>query len=70
MNYPRAFEICKSVPEEKHNKDCSWRSGLLCDCEVLFTHPEYIKEYNPEPPDWEICGRWTNGKWKVKRIPS
>ena len=66
MDYPTAWEICRSVPETKHHPDCSWRSGLLCDCEVLVTHPQYIKDYNDQLK-WQPVGQWVNGEWVVFR---
>jgi len=67
MNYPEAWEICKSVPEEQHHPDCSWRSGLLCDCEVLVTHPRHIEDYPDIKPDWKTYGKWVDGKWQYNK---
>lgn len=44
VDFPRAWEIARSVPPAKHpNPKCSFRQtdgALLCDCSVLFKHPE------------------------------
>ena len=42
VDYPRAFEITESVPMKKHHPECSWHYGILCDCDVLLKHPEYL----------------------------
>lgn len=45
VDFPRAWEISRSVDIEKHHEKCSFRTTngvLLCDCDVLFKHPEYL----------------------------
>lgn len=45
IDFPRAWQICKSVPDEKHNPRCSWvKARLLCDCHVITKHPEYLDD--------------------------
>jgi len=47
IDYPRAFEIARAAPMEAHHKDCSYRicrGGLLCDCDVIYQHPEYLDD--------------------------
>lgn len=66
MNFSRAWEISRSVPWKEHNVRCSayqCEHGMLCDCEVLTTHPEYVAEYGDEKPDRPLRGRWEDGKW-------
>lgn len=45
IDFPRAWEIARSVPPQEHpHPKCSFRQtdgALLCDCDVLFKHPEY-----------------------------
>lgn len=44
MDFPRAWEIARSVPIAEHSPACSYAQssgGLLCDCAVLTEHPEY-----------------------------
>lgn len=64
MDYPEAFKICELVPEELHHPDCSWRKGILCDCEVLRTHPRHKEDYPDFEITWETYGSWVKGKWK------
>jgi len=64
MDYPQAWKICKSVPPEQHHEKCSYRKGMLCDCEVIRTHPIYLEDYPDCPkPEWKTCGEWKNNKW-------
>lgn len=51
MDYPRAWKIAREVPPKKHNSKCSFavsNGGILCDCEVITNHPEYIRDYGKE----------------------
>jgi len=44
VDYPRAWEIARAAAMEKHHPLCSFRStegGVLCDCDVIYDHPEY-----------------------------
>ena len=44
VNFPRAWQIARSVPISTHNSKCSYfisKGGILCDCEVLTTNLEY-----------------------------
>ena len=45
MDYPQAWEITRASKMEYHHRDCSWREGMLCDCDVLYRHPEYLTDY-------------------------
>jgi len=43
VDYPRAWQIARSVPISKHHPECSYRTeegGLLCDCDILNKHQE------------------------------
>jgi hypothetical protein len=43
VDFPRAWQISQSVPMKKHHEKCSYRQtdgALLCDCDVLYEHPE------------------------------
>lgn len=43
MTIMRAWEITREVEPEYHHNDCSYNvAGMLCDCNVLFKHPEYL----------------------------
>ena len=44
VDFPRAWEISRAVPVEKHHDNCIYRvsnGGFLCDCHILYEHPEY-----------------------------
>ena len=44
MDYPRAWQIAREAPMDRHHPKCSFRQtagGLLCDCDVITKHPEY-----------------------------
>lgn len=39
VDFPKAWEIAKSVPDGRHHEKCSYRTqrgGLLCDCDILY----------------------------------
>lgn len=45
IDFPRAWQICQSVPDEKHHPKCSWvRHRMLCDCDVVMKHPETLDD--------------------------
>lgn len=45
MDFPRAWQIFKASPIDSHHPECSWlRMGLLCDCDVITKHPEYLDD--------------------------
>lgn len=47
VDYPRAWQITREQPADAHHEDCSYRAtrgGILCDCEVLTKHPEYLDD--------------------------
>lgn len=64
VDFPEAWKISDSVPDKNHHPDCSVNHGMLCDCEVLMTHPRYIEDYGDEI-SWKPGGEWKNGKWIV-----
>ena len=41
MDFPEAWAFVRTTKLEDHHMRCSWRSGLLCDCNVLWA--EYYK---------------------------
>lgn len=47
VDIPRGWEITESVQPEYHHNKCSFNvAGMLCDCDVLFKHPELLDENN------------------------
>lgn len=48
VDFPRAWQIARSVPPQQHpHPKCSFRQtdgALLCDCDVLYKHPEVTGE--------------------------
>lgn len=49
IDYPRAWEIAKSVAFEHHHNKCSFnttRGAILCDCDIINRHPEYLDTDN------------------------
>ena len=47
IDFPRAWQIARSVPIEEHDHECSFRittGALLCDCELITLHPEYLDD--------------------------
>lgn len=43
VDYPRAWELVAATQLAEHHPKCSYRQtsrALLCDCDVLTTHPE------------------------------
>ena len=60
VDFPRAWEIARSVPWKRHNPKCSFhisKGGLLCDCHVLFNHPDYLDDVmhgEVGPVAWEV----------------
>ena len=43
VDWPRGWEIAKSVPFKKHHPECSYRvtkGCIICDCDILNKHPE------------------------------
>ena len=41
MDFPEAWAFVRTTKLEDHHMRCSWRSGVLCDCNVLWA--EYYK---------------------------
>lgn len=44
MDYPRAWQLARSVALVEHEEMCSFRQttgGVLCDCRVITEHTEY-----------------------------
>lgn len=48
VDFLRAWEIARAVPPDQHpHPKCSFRQtsgALLCDCEVLYGHPEVMEQ--------------------------
>ncbi len=54
MDFPRAWQIATEKPWKEHDRRCSFalsEGGLLCDCEVLTRHPEYVADYGDSDMD-------------------
>ena len=42
-DFPRGWEITRSVEPEYHHNKCSYNThAMLCDCDVLYKHPEML----------------------------
>lgn len=49
IDFPRAWEIARSVDPAYHHNKCSFnvtQGGVLCDCDVVNKHPEAEDETN------------------------
>lgn len=45
VDIPRGWQISDSVAREYHHNKCSYNTHLmLCDCDVLFKHPEFLSD--------------------------
>jgi hypothetical protein len=47
VDFPRAWQIARSVPWQEHDIDCSFfltDAAILCDCPILTQHPDYIDD--------------------------
>lgn len=47
VDFPRSWEIARETELEDHHEECSFRvteGGILCDCDVLYKHPEVLAE--------------------------
>lgn len=47
MDFPRAWQIARATSMEAHEELCSYRAycgGLLCDCYVITSHPEFLDD--------------------------
>lgn len=45
VDIPRAWQISDMTPREYHHNKCSYNTHLmLCDCDVLFKHPEQLSD--------------------------
>ena len=47
MDFPTAWAIARRTPPEQHHPACSFnltQGGLLCDCAVLYKHPQYLAD--------------------------
>lgn len=53
MDFPTAWTIAGRVEPDYHHTRCSYRSGMLCDCDVLLKSPEYLADYPGPTPDDE-----------------
>lgn len=50
MDFPAAWAIARATEPEYHHNKCSFNvtsGALLCDCDVLFKHPQYVADYGP-----------------------
>ena len=41
MDYPAGFAFVRTTDMNEHHERCSWRAGMLCDCDVL--NKEYAR---------------------------
>lgn len=47
IDFVRAWEITRSVEREYHHNKCSYNQALLlCDCDVIYKHKEYLDSEN------------------------
>lgn len=47
VDFPRAWQIAKSIPPSQHDPRCSFAQtdgAVLCDCDVLMKHPETLDD--------------------------
>lgn len=47
VDFPRGWQIARSAPFDSHDPACSFArtaGGMLCDCAVLLSHPEYLDD--------------------------
>ena len=45
VDFPRGWQITESVEPEYHHNNCSWNTHrMLCDCDVLFKHLEFVSD--------------------------
>jgi len=47
VDFPRAWQIAKTVKTEYHHNDCSYNKtngSILCDCDVIYKHPDYLDD--------------------------
>lgn len=45
IDIPRGWQITEQAPDEDHHIHCSWRQArMLCDCDVIWKHPEFLDE--------------------------
>jgi hypothetical protein len=43
IDFPRGWQITHATAPEQHHAECSYATHrMLCDCDVLFKHPEYL----------------------------
>lgn len=79
VDFPRAWEISRSVPPDKHpHPKCSFRQtagALLCDCSVLYKHPEvtgvpvarpFLRIWEHELDDWPYA-EWRGWFFECRR---
>lgn len=49
IDFPRAWEIAKTVAPEYHHNDCSFnvtKGTILCDCDIVYKNAEYLDKDN------------------------
>lgn len=43
VDFPRGWEITRATAPEYHHNRCSYNThGMLCDCDVVMKHREYL----------------------------
>lgn len=78
VDFPRAWQIARSVPPSQHpHPKCSFRQtdgALLCDCSVLMKHPEvtgvpvgrpFLRIWPREIDDWTV--EWRGWYFECRR---
>jgi len=57
VDFPRAWQIAREVPPDKHDPECSFAitdGAVLCDCHVLMEHPEVTDDVmQTAKPKWK-----------------
>lgn len=65
VDFPRAWQISRAKPFEQHDERCSYRvakGGFMCDCNVLWKHPEYLDDATFYGTDGNPIERQTEAK--------
>ena len=45
VDIPRGWQITEMTAPEYHHNNCSYNTHrMLCDCDVLFKHPEQLSD--------------------------
>ena len=67
VDFPRAWEITRTVPAIEHDPRCSYArtvGGMLCDCWVLTSHPEHEDPDVKYGTDGVVLRRRLEGGWE------